>query len=840
MKRKLTYLLLACFMLGTQAWALSQVDDVYQIGTAQDLADFAALVNGGETGAKAVLTADIDMKDVIITGIGTSSKRFVGTFDGQGHTISNLVITRDANDTGLFNTGANVVLRDFFLDSKCTITGKAQTGIVGNHNGKDAQFIKIGSAAKIVSTGGGNVGGLIGGCWCGNPGTVTINSCWTIGSVSSSGTNQNNNGLFIGWSNQGTINLTNCWTIGSMNHWENYDKFLIRYGAKLNFDNCYTVTGTQVQGITTSDVASGRLCFLLNKGNTTSPEWYQTIGVDAVPTLNNTHGIVYAKYNLDCDGATPTEGSIGYANEATAGMTGATSRAHNYSAGVCTQCGQTEANANVYTISTAEQFRHFAHGVEAGNRKINATLASDIDLSELTMPLPMIGTNGNYYSGTFDGQGYAIHNFSLTSDANYAGLISYLYGGTVKNFSIDGTMNLSGKYPGGVIGQSNSVCTISGIHSTVDFTTSGPADDRLGGIIGYANGSKTTITDCTYGGTITVGENLKNSVGGIIGGGYNNLNIDNCVFYGKLVAKGVDAKGTNFGGMIGYMNSTNMDHMKNCISAGTIELDEGRTLTSCGALIASHLASQSRDIYSVITGCYWTDMNQPSVVTKATPDDTKVGSATKVTVEQATSGELTYTLNGNSSEGTWRQTIGTDAAPLPISSREKVFKTNDAGWATFFDTENAYAFNGLKAYTGKIDGSVLKLTEVTQANAGTPVILEGTYYNKVVKATPAEMPENDLKGAATDLTADGTQYVLAKKDDVVGFYQATSGTIAAGKAYILYAGGGVKGFTFGTATSIASPLGEKEEATVIYDLSGRRVEKATKGLYIINGKKVLK
>ncbi|MBQ4003100.1 MAG: hypothetical protein II600_03905, partial [Bacteroidaceae bacterium] len=86
MKRKLTYLLLACFMLGTQAWALSQVDDVYQIGTAQDLADFAALVNGGETGAKAVLTADIDMKDVIITGIGTSSQRFVGTFDGQGHT----------------------------------------------------------------------------------------------------------------------------------------------------------------------------------------------------------------------------------------------------------------------------------------------------------------------------------------------------------------------------------------------------------------------------------------------------------------------------------------------------------------------------------------------------------------------------------------------------------------------------------------------------------------------------------------------------------------------------------------------------------------------------------
>ncbi|MBQ4002693.1 MAG: hypothetical protein II600_01820, partial [Bacteroidaceae bacterium] len=122
------------------------------------------------------------------------------------------------------------------------------------------------------------------------------------------------------------------------------------------------------------------------------------------------------------------------------------------------------------------------------------------------------------------------------------------------------------------------------------------------------------------------------------------------------------------------------------------------------------------------------------------------------------------------------------------------------------------------------------------------VILEGTYYNKVVKATPAEMPENDLKGTSSDLTADGTQYVLAKPAEAeVGFYQAVDGTIPAGKAYILYAGGGVKGFTFGTPTSLISPLGETEEvAPVIYDLSGRRVEKATKGIYIINGKKVLK
>ena len=77
----------------------------------------------------------------------------------------------------------------------------------------------------------------------------------------------------------------------------------------------------------------------------------------------------------------------------------------------------------------------------------------------------------------------------------------------------------------------------------------------------------------------------------------------------------------------------------------------------------------------------------------------------------------------------------------------------------------------------------------------------------------------------------------------VGFYKA-EGTIPAGKAYREAQGAEVKGFAIvinggetaieGITTSATIP------ADAIYDLSGRRVEKATKGIYIINGKKVLK
>ena len=105
------------------------------------------------------------------------------------------------------------------------------------------------------------------------------------------------------------------------------------------------------------------------------------------------------------------------------------------------------------------------------------------------------------------------------------------------------------------------------------------------------------------------------------------------------------------------------------------------------------------------------------------------------------------------------------------------------------------------------------------------------------------MPVSDLKGTAEPLVADGTQYVLAEKDGVIGFYQAQAGTtIPAGKAYIEYVGAGVKGFFFDGATGIdlTPALSQREGASAIFDLSGRRVEKPVKGMYIINGKKILK
>ena len=49
---------LLCLM-SSSVWALDQVDGVYQIGSAEDLREFAEIVAGGNNTANAVLTANI-------------------------------------------------------------------------------------------------------------------------------------------------------------------------------------------------------------------------------------------------------------------------------------------------------------------------------------------------------------------------------------------------------------------------------------------------------------------------------------------------------------------------------------------------------------------------------------------------------------------------------------------------------------------------------------------------------------------------------------------------------------------------------------------------------------
>ncbi len=105
----------------------AQVDGVYQIGTGAELAWFAQ--NAGGTSYQAVLTKDVSLGGFNWTPIAKSSA-WRGTFDGQGHYVTDLYIDSTDNNVALFGyVGANAVIKNLGVEGEVKTTGKYAAGI---------------------------------------------------------------------------------------------------------------------------------------------------------------------------------------------------------------------------------------------------------------------------------------------------------------------------------------------------------------------------------------------------------------------------------------------------------------------------------------------------------------------------------------------------------------------------------------------------------------------------------------------------------------------------------------------------------------------------------------
>lgn len=158
---------------------------------------------------------------------------------------------------------------------------------------------------------------------------------------------------------------------------------------------------------------------------------------------------------------------------------------------------------------------------------------------------------------------------------------------------------------------------------------------------------------------------------------------------------------------------------------------------------------------------------------------------------------------------------------------------------------------GVEAFTGAVDGEELALTSIEDGviPARTAVVLRGTTAGSLAlapsTAAGTAAADNALQGTLeADQSTPENTYVLSAFDGEAGFYKYTAATLPVGKAYLtLPAGTNVQKLSFsfgGQTTGIqgVQPAGEEKAATW-YDLSGRRVTQPTKGIYIVNGKKVV-
>ncbi|MBR4521576.1 MAG: hypothetical protein IKO58_00300 [Prevotella sp.] len=890
MKRRLLSLLAFTLGLVSSTWALEKDGDVYQIGTAQDLIDFAALVNSGEEmTANAVLTADIDMSGLmedewVAIGdwgaiSGTSSAGYKGHFDGQGYTITGFNTTSCHTYYGIFGVIEGGAIVENFTVYGTMDLGHKTGGVVGY--ARDATIRNIQSYLTINVTeasttaerpGGilgtvvngttvvenctysgtinvgehtGNIGGIIGYVNNNTATIVNITNCLFDGAILN-GSADGQCGGIVGYSNKGKVTIKNCLSIGTITTGTGNDGMffgrLNTSNSKFDGENYYigtnvngtssgaSASGTAPTVTTTEQLASGEIAYALNGSQSENVGWFQKLGTDKWPTPYGSD-IVYLTGHLHCDGtAYEGETTLSNTNESTKDE-------HIFVDGFCSYCDFYDASYmtpntdGIYEIGTPVQLRWFAALVNTGgeNMSANAVLTNDIDMEGVTWPEPIgYWVSDIGYKGHFDGQGYKIENLKYTTKRNYHGLFGVIWeGAIVENFSISGDVtNEAYDAIAPVAYSKNSVTPvyIRNIHSYLNITSSGN-DKKVGGILGNGNNGTTYVDRCIFSGTLS--STNKTNCGGIVAYIQNNssalTHITNCVFEGRIEST---ADNAYCGGIVGYIGANSAVYtITNCLSIGSFDAPLAGSIFG----YVRNKGAGSSNNYIISGG-----ITHGKVGDNCSSTDNL---ATEVTAEQLASGEVAYKLGE-----AWGQLLESDPYPTP-SYDVKVSYVGEAGYATLYDTTTGYTLNGdVQAYVAVLYKTWLELTMIDNVPAGTPVILKGTYYNKVAADLNPINIANELKGTDVDTEADGSQYVLAQPEgEPVGFYPATTDIIPAGKAYY-QSTSGVKAFFFEgeDATGIAGLNTQNTQNTQIFNIAGQRISKLQKGINIVGGKKILK
>lgn len=174
-----------------------------------------------------------------------------------------------------------------------------------------------------------------------------------------------------------------------------------------------------------------------------------------------------------------------------------------------------------------------------------------------------------------------------------------------------------------------------------------------------------------------------------------------------------------------------------------------------------------------------------------------------------------------------------------------------AGYATFYAPVDLTLPTGLEAFVvTSAENGYAHLEAIDAIPANTGVLLKGNGDYDLAFATEsvAEVANNMLAGSIASEYVAKNAYVLSNQAEGVGFYKAQlnfeGNTAFRNKGFKAYLDATAKvqvlKFNFGgNTTAIESVVNGLDDNAPIYDLSGRRVNAATKGIYIQNGKKFI-
>ena len=231
-----------------------------------------------------------------------------------------------------------------------------------------------------------------------------------------------------------------------------------------------------------------------------------------------------------------------------------------------------------------------------------------------------------------------------------------------------------------------------------------------------------------------------------------------------------------------------------------------------------------------------------------------LGKANQVSITPNGGATLHHDTNNNNVVA-WNAGVDSKSAwiiaEVDINSLAHTLNVTSAEWATLVLGYNAEIPDGVTVYAvSELNENAATLTEVQNTiPAGAAVLInaaEGAYVFNYTESANA-IGANLLKGTTVDANIAENAYVLGVIEDEVGLYTATMNANEgaaflnnAFKAYLPKTNNAAQTlrFNFGETTGIEGVIEGTNANAVIFDLSGRRVAKMQKGIYIVNGKKV--
>lgn len=250
-----------------------------------------------------------------------------------------------------------------------------------------------------------------------------------------------------------------------------------------------------------------------------------------------------------------------------------------------------QSGASTYYIETPEQFAGFRDLCNAGNNFSGKTivLTADINLAERDWtpiaPYSYDGSTG--FQGTLDGAGHKITGLKV-SGRDEVGLFCYIYGGTVRNLTLAGTVE-GRNYVGGFAGRATGG-VFENCVAEVNVTVSGY---QAGGVVGISSRKASTFTRCINNGAITSTDTAHTNVnsyaiGGILGNGSGSDVLEYCKNTGA-----VTAHTQSVGGLVGassIVSGSAAPKLESCYNTGVITntYDGGYTGGVIGNLYGSY------------------------------------------------------------------------------------------------------------------------------------------------------------------------------------------------------------------------------------------------------------